>query len=185
MLLHVCICEDGLEHSLDISTSLINAYSKCNSLQDAQKVFDRLSTCDAAAWGALVAGYASESNFTRVRFCLETMQKQGIRPNGVMFMSILAACSQGGCIQEGFQFFRSMVQDYEISPTHEHYSCILDLLARSGRLDNANDLRLTLEKLPDTVTWRSLLSSCRVYNNKNLATTCFSEVVDLDHNNDC
>ena len=51
-----------------LACNLLDMYAKSGSIEDAQKVFDRLSTCDAAAWGALVAGYASVSNFTRVRF---------------------------------------------------------------------------------------------------------------------
>lgn len=174
--IHAAIVEINLESNVVLGTNLVEMYCKCGSICDGHQVFDGLSSRDAASWGALIAGYASEGNFLQIQGCLEDMQKQGLKPGDVVFTSILGACSQAGLLEEGCLYFQSMIEDYGLIPSNEHCSCMVDLFARTGKLDDATDLTTTMN-LPDTLVWRSLLSSCRTYSNLNLADYYIKEVL--------
>lgn len=170
---HAAIVEASLETDVVLGTNLIEMYAKCEGLDDGRAVFDAMSDCDVASWGALIAGHASAGNFAQVNVCLRDMQKQGLMPSGVIFTSIFAACSQVGLIEEGCIYFENMVEEFGISPSDEHWSCMVDLFARTGRLDDASDLTTTLS-LCDVLVRRSLLSSCRTYKKLKLATSMHS-----------
>ncbi|KAI5057022.1 hypothetical protein GOP47_0028840 [Adiantum capillus-veneris] len=176
---HAASVEVNLETDVVIATNLVEMYANCDSIDDGCRVFKGMSDRDTALWGALIAGYASTGHFAQVHACLIDMQKQGLMPGDVIFTSILAACSRAGLVEEGFIYFRMMVEDFRISPTEEHCSCMVDLFARTGRLNDASDLTETLD-FCDMLVWRSLLSSCRTYKRYNLATSCFEEVSQID-----
>ncbi|CAI0395894.1 unnamed protein product [Linum tenue] len=54
-----------------------------------------------------------------------------------------------------------MIDEYKIQPRYEHYSCLIDLLGRSGRLQEAyNVLETNAEIREDVELLSTLLSAC-------------------------
>ncbi|PPR81773.1 hypothetical protein GOBAR_AA38938 [Gossypium barbadense] len=73
------------------------------------------------------------------------------------------ACNHAGRVDEGLVVFDSMQERYGIAPEIEHVSCLIDMLGRAGRL---NEAEAYMRKYPygeDTVVLGSLLSACRVH----------------------
>jgi pentatricopeptide repeat protein len=62
------------------------------------------------------------------------MLNLGIKPDHVIFTSILSACSHAGRIDEGLKIFDSIEKIHSMKPTMEQYACMVDLLARGGRI---------------------------------------------------
>jgi pentatricopeptide repeat protein len=54
-----------------------------------------------------------------------------------LMMGVLNACAHGGSVDEGLRYFHSMEKRYSIAPKIEHYGCMIDLLGRVGRLQEA------------------------------------------------
>ncbi|XWS63207.1 hypothetical protein CRYUN_Cryun06bG0075900 [Craigia yunnanensis] len=72
----------------------------------------------------------------------------------------LAQNGHTGLVDDGWYYFRSMKKLYGIDPGREHYGCIIDLLGRAGKLDEAVNLVQEMECEPNAVTWRTFLSAC-------------------------
>ncbi|KAL5165552.1 putative pentatricopeptide repeat-containing protein [Glycine soja] len=51
-----------------------------------------------------------------------------------MFIGVLTACNHVGMVDLGFYYFMLMTNVYRISPSKEHYGCLIDLLCRAERL---------------------------------------------------
>ncbi|KAH7430136.1 hypothetical protein KP509_09G085300 [Ceratopteris richardii] len=171
---HSAVVEAGLETDVIIGTNLIDMYSKCHSMDNGHQVFKSISDHDMASWGSLIGGHALVGNFLQVDVCLMDMRKQNLMPTDLIFTSILAACSQAGLVEEGCIYFQMMIKDFGIQPSDEHHSCMVDLFARVGKLDDASDLTTVLS-LCDMPVQRSMLSSCRTYKRVNLAMGYFDE----------
>lgn len=107
---------------------------------------------------------------------------EGFKPNEVTFTSVLAACSNAGLVDEGCAYLRSMTIDYGIKPNTYHRLCVIDLLARAGKLLEAESMVQSLES-GAIIAWRSLLTACRTYGNVELGRYCFGHVVMLDPDN--
>ncbi|KAJ0035000.1 hypothetical protein Pint_25639 [Pistacia integerrima] len=103
------ILVNGLESSRQVLTSLIHMFSKCGSIKKAKEVFKRVSDKDLAVWGALINGYAIHGMGDEAFSLFHKMQQvEGIKPNDVVYTSLLSVCSHSGLVEDGLRYFRSM-----------------------------------------------------------------------------
>ena len=56
-----------------------------------------------------------------------------------------------------------MKKDYCMAVNVRHCACIVDLLGHAGKLADTENFILNSDFEEDPVTWRALLSACRVY----------------------
>jgi len=64
-----------------------------------------------------------------------------IKPDHITFIGLLNACTHGGLVSKGRGYFDLMTNRFGIEPRIEHYGCLIDLLGRAGRFDEAESLR--------------------------------------------
>uniref|UniRef100_A0A8R7TV52 Pentatricopeptide repeat-containing protein n=1 Tax=Triticum urartu TaxID=4572 RepID=A0A8R7TV52_TRIUA len=64
----------------------------------------------------------------------DLMIRRGVKPDNVVLVSFLTACSRNGLVEESFNYFKSMRNVYGLEPALHHYCCMVDLLGRSASL---------------------------------------------------
>ncbi|XP_057960397.1 pentatricopeptide repeat-containing protein At3g18970 isoform X2 [Malania oleifera] len=156
------------ENDVYIGTSLLDMYSKCGSLDHALSLFKRMKEKNVLTWTAMMTGLAIHGEGKEALEFLDSMEAYGIKPNSVTFTSLLSACRHAGLVEEGLCLFLDMVRKFNITPRMQHYGCIVDLLGRAGRLEEAYQFITGMPVEPDGILWRSLLSACRVHGNVSL-----------------
>lgn len=166
-----------------MSTALIDMYSKCGSMKDAQHVFDEAIRTDCFNWTAIITAYARQGNSERVFSLFERMRKEAIYPDDVTFLSILSACRHSGFVEKGHMFFKAMVSDHGMFPTIKHHNCMVDLLCRAGQLNEAASMLKTMDDQPDSGTWSAMLSACHSWGNMELGRQTFQCVAGFDVEN--
>jgi pentatricopeptide repeat protein len=62
-----------------------------------------------------------------------------------------------------------MVEEHGIQTRMEHYACMVHLLGRAGRLDEAYDFIRAMPLEPDCFVWGALLGACQSHGNVELA----------------
>ncbi|KAF9621876.1 hypothetical protein IFM89_028464 [Coptis chinensis] len=85
-------------------------------------------------------------------------------PDQVSFIAILSACNHGGLVDEGIKIFNSM-KNFGIVPREGHYACMVDILGRSGRLEEALELIRTMPVKATIDVWGALLGACKTHSN--------------------
>ncbi|KAH0452794.1 hypothetical protein IEQ34_017118 [Dendrobium chrysotoxum] len=93
----------------------------------------------------------------------DEMEESGVRPNEVTLLAVLSACSHGGLLGLGKDYFKRVVLEYRLCPGIKHYGCIIDLLGRAGFLQEAYELVKSLPYGGDALAWRALLAASRVH----------------------
>ncbi|PWA93077.1 hypothetical protein CTI12_AA074690 [Artemisia annua] len=78
----------------------------------------------------------------------------------MLSLNEVVALSDAGLVEEGRLWFNLMVHEYNIEPTSEHYTCMADLLARGGHVEEAYDLISSMKTEPGLAFWPALLSGC-------------------------
>lgn len=111
------------------------------------------------------------------------MQHDGMVPNDITFICILAACSRTGFVDTGIGYFLSMNKDHGMSYTMDHYVCMIDLLGRAGHLDEAENLIIRIPFDPVSITWLCLLGACRIHGDVERAVHVANHCFELDPKN--
>ncbi|KAH7288576.1 hypothetical protein KP509_31G032400 [Ceratopteris richardii] len=162
-LAHQQLTEDHVDVEIFVKNALIDMYAHCTSVADAFQVFNTLHNPDLASWGAIMWGYASCGQGLQVEKSLRQMQQQGLDPDGITFMSILSAYSHAGLLNEGCHYFKCMTEFYNVTPSIEHYNCMIDLLCRAGCLDEAQNLLASIPNSSSIIGLTSLYTGNKVY----------------------
>ncbi|KAJ6916869.1 hypothetical protein NC652_019319 [Populus alba x Populus x berolinensis] len=76
-----------------------------------------------------------------------------------------------------------MKNAHKIDPTLSHYACMVDLFGRAGLLQEAYKFVENMPMEPDVIAWGSLLSSCKVYKNVDLAKVAAERLLLIEPNN--
>ncbi|CAI0405179.1 unnamed protein product [Linum tenue] len=180
---HAQALMSGLISFITVSNALITLYGKCGSVEYCNQLFDQMVFRDEVSWTALISGYAQFGNADKTITLFEKMLAQGLRPDSVTFIGVLSACSRAGLVERGYRYFESMSRDHGILPIHDHYTCMIDLLSRAGRIKEAQDFIHKMPFPPDAVGWATLLSSCRVHSNLEVGKWAAESLLDLEPTN--
>ncbi|KAK3135916.1 hypothetical protein QOZ80_5BG0425250 [Eleusine coracana subsp. coracana] len=167
-----------------VANCLIDMHSKCGDVDTARNVFDSMRTKNDISWTSMMSGYGMHGRGREAVEIFDKMQKAGFIPDDISFLVLLYACSHSGMIDQGLDYFDSMSRDYGLAASAEHYACVIDLLARSGRLDKAWKTVEEMPMEPTAVIWVALLSACRVHSNVELAEYALSKLIEMKAEND-
>ncbi|TXG57889.1 hypothetical protein EZV62_015718 [Acer yangbiense] len=179
--IHAQIIKQELLSDVYITSTLVDMYSKCGNMIDSKIVFEKAPKRDFVTWNAMICGYAQHGLGVEALKIFEHMQSENIKPNHATFISVLRACAHMGLIEKGFYYFKSMLNDYGLDPQLEHYSCMVDLLGRSGQFSEALKLIQQMPFEADDVIWRTLLSiCCDIHGNIEVAEIAATALFQLD-----
>ncbi|MCO5610815.1 hypothetical protein L7F22_065056 [Adiantum nelumboides] len=179
-VIHGFVVEHKLESDACLGSVLIEFYSNCGSLDDAASVFNHLPNQNIVTWSTMIGGYSMQGNIKAALQLFERMKQQGLKPDDVIFVSLLSTCAQMGFVEEGKQLFEAMTKDFGLTPTGEHYNCMVDLLARVGRFGEAESLMEFSSDKSSFVGWLTLLSHCKAHSRVAMGRRCFDHIVTLD-----
>lgn len=174
---------DIRQNQISVNNALIAMYSKCGNLQDARKLFDRMPEHNTVSLNSMIAGYAQHGIEQESLNLFEEMLKTDISPTRITFISVLSACAHTGKVEEGQKYFKMMTDIFHIVPDAEHYSCMIDLLGRAGKLKEAENLVESMPFDPGSIGWGSLLGACKKHGNLELAVKAANQCVQLEPSN--
>jgi pentatricopeptide repeat protein len=162
--LHKQIGPLKLKLDIQLQTALLHMYAKCGDLETAESIFKEITQrypSDLASWNAIILGYAQHGYGNIAVDLFDQMRAKGVTPDAVTFIALFVGCSHASLVEKALFYYDCMKSQYHITPTLIHKNCIVDVLIRANRLQEAEDFIRSFQ--PDSVTWRTLLGSCRVY----------------------
>ncbi|KAL3511121.1 hypothetical protein ACH5RR_030522 [Cinchona calisaya] len=178
--LHEYVKKNGFDRYIKVNTALIDMYAKCGSLDDAVSVFKGMSFIDTQAWSAMIMAFAIHGCGNEAISFFEDMRKGQIQPDAITFLGVLYACSHTGLVEECFSYFSKMRDEFKIVPGIKHYGCVLDVLGRAGRLNDAYKFIKDLPIDPTPLLWRTLLAACSIYGNIDLGKKVIEKIFSMD-----
>ncbi|XP_021824777.1 putative pentatricopeptide repeat-containing protein At1g56570 [Prunus avium] len=176
---HGLLCKAGLDTEKCIESALIDMYAKCGNIAEAQEVFERISEPDTISWTAIISGYAQHGLVEDALELFKRMEQMGVKANDVTLLCVLFACSHRGMVEEGLYHFHVMEKLYGVVPKMEHYACIVDLLGRVGRLNDAVEFIKRMPIEPNEMVWQTLLGACRVHENVELGEIVAEKILSV------
>ncbi|KAF4383555.1 hypothetical protein F8388_014055 [Cannabis sativa] len=164
--------------------ALVNAYVECHHDQEALEVFSQIKlrklkpdevtmlgvilACrnsgelkDVISWTSVIVGYAINGQGEEACAAFRRMETENVKPNSVTFLGVLSACNHAGL---------------------EHCGCIIDMLARSGRLEEAVKFVRNLPVGPNAVIRRMLINACKVHRDFDIGLSLIRGLKTFSHN---
>ncbi|KAJ0983241.1 hypothetical protein J5N97_011496 [Dioscorea zingiberensis] len=161
--IHAYVIRKGFDQNPIVNAALVTMYSRCGDPGGAFVVFNSMVEWNVVLWTSMIEGFAMNGEFDLALNLFERIQKLGLKPNYVTLVVILAACSHGGLIDEGLKIFWTMKERFGITPQIEHYACVVDMLGRGGRLDDAEKFIEKMAIPPSASVYGSLLGACQAH----------------------
>ncbi|KAH6826562.1 Tetratricopeptide repeat superfamily protein [Perilla frutescens var. hirtella] len=171
--------ELGIRMDDHLATSFIDLYAKCGNMDKAQELFNALQRRDLVAYTAMIIGCGINGKAREAIKLFDEMIDSGIVPNMVTFTGILSAYCHVGLVEEGYDCF-ALMQRHGFVPTQDHYSIMVDLLGKAGRVDEAYGLIKSMPSEPHAGVWGALLLGCRLNNNVQVAEIAARNCLELD-----
>ena len=169
------IIQAGINVDVVLGNSMIDMYAKCGSLTDARKSFDFFHKKDLVSWGAMIGGYVANGESMHALKLFEVMQKDGLKPNNVLYISILKACGSTGMVWL-IRFIHDQIVRNELESDRAIGNTLVNVYGKCG---NFLDARKVFDNLPgvDVISWASIVSGLsRDGNSTKLAQQCFKDI---------
>ncbi|KAK7364166.1 hypothetical protein VNO80_12611 [Phaseolus coccineus] len=178
--IHCFSLRRGIFDDVYVGSALIDMYAKCGRIQLSRRCFDNMLAPNLVSWNAVISGYAMHGKAKETMEMFRMMQQSGQKPDSITFTCILSACAQNGLTEEGWHYYNNMSKEHGIEPKMEHYACMVTLLSRVGKLEEAYSMIKEMPFEPDACVWGALLSSCRVHNNLSLGEIAAEKLFPLE-----
>lgn len=176
---HALSIKSRLNNALCVSSALITMYAKRGNIESANEVFKRQGERDLVSWNSIISGFAQHGQGKKALELFANMQRQQLEMDGITFIGVISACTHAGLVDEGQRYFNLMVDDHNICPTMEHFSCMVDLYSRAGMLEKAMDIINGMPFPASATVWRTLLAACRVHRNLKLGKLAAERLIFL------
>ncbi|OAY73723.1 Pentatricopeptide repeat-containing protein, chloroplastic [Ananas comosus] len=177
---HAYTLKSGLSLYKSVQNSLVALYGKCGYVVLARRVFDGMISRDAVSWNSMILSYGLNGKGEEALLLFYDMEKYGEKPDSVTYLNTLMACSHSGLVDEGLIIFRKMIKEKGIKMRGEHVGCMVDMLARAGRLDDARELISAIQDDANLNALKALLRGCYLYGNINLVEDVGQKVLQTE-----
>ncbi|XP_072952209.1 pentatricopeptide repeat-containing protein At3g26782, mitochondrial-like isoform X1 [Typha angustifolia] len=181
--IHAYAIRNGFSENLIVGSSLVTMYSQCGEPDVAYRVFSSLERKNVILWTSMIKGFSLNGKPGLALNLFQIMQRQGLKPNHITFVVILMACSHGGFVDTGLEIFETMQEKFGVKPRVEHYACVVDMLSRAGRLNDAERFIERMSIRPNGSVLGCLLGACQVHRNVELGEKLAYRLFELEPDN--
>lgn len=139
-----------------LGETLVKTFVKCDSLEDALKVFEKLAHRTATCWTEMISGFVKAGQGRTALRMYRRMQEEGVQPSKYTFLSVVQACGSDGDLEEGKRIHAEVCK-YRCDSDLFVHTCILDMYVRCGSILHAQNV---FDSLPqhDVVAWTVMIS---------------------------
>ncbi|KAL6643103.1 hypothetical protein ACP70R_021284 [Stipagrostis hirtigluma subsp. patula] len=166
-----------------LASALIDMYGKCGNIEDARSVFECTVQKDIAVWNAMMSCYLLHRMHSDAIDLFSYIEQSGIQPDPITFILLLSACKQEGHLEEAQSYFYSMEDEYGIKPNLKHYTCMVDIMATAGLLEESLTLIQKMPLEPDACLWSTVLKACKLHSNLEIGEMAAKALFELEPNN--
>lgn len=172
-----------IHRNAHLGSMLVEAYGQCGCLVYSRQVFDEMSDRDVVVWSSMVSAYAFHGDANNAMHVFQEMEANGVRPDGIMFLAVLKACSHAGLTNDALRYFEIITKVHGLEAGSDHYSCLVDGMSRAGRVWEAYEILVNMPVKATSKAWGALLGACRKYGEVRLAEIAARELFAIEPEN--
>ncbi|XP_057868859.1 pentatricopeptide repeat-containing protein At2g22070 [Cryptomeria japonica] len=136
--------------------TMITAHVQCGNVDYAREMFDIMPEQNIVSWNAMLAGYAQHGYGEEALDLFRTMQRTGMLPDCITFVSLVSACTSCESLEHGKQ-----VHAHVIKSGFEQYvpmgNAIVGFYANCKQIEDANCFFQTMPNR-NVVSWNTMIT---------------------------
>ncbi|KAJ4712571.1 Pentatricopeptide repeat [Melia azedarach] len=154
--LHSCALKMRDGDDTFVSCALIDMYSKCGSIEDAQGVFDEMPEKNTVGWNSIMAGYALHGYSEEALDLYHEMRDSGVKMDHFTFSIIIRICTRLASLEHARQAHAGLVRNgFGLDIVAN--TALVDFYCKWGRIEDA---RHVFDKMPckNVISWNALIA---------------------------
>ena len=144
-----------VKENLQLSNAIVDMYCECGDLASARELFEGMDECDVLTWTSVTAGSATAGSFGESLELFGRMQQESIRPDEVVTVAVLLACSQMGALDQG-KYVHLLLERFKIRRDVVLETALVDTHAKCGSLDCVMQVFETMKER-NVFTWNAMI----------------------------
>lgn len=138
-----------------VGSALVDMYSKCGMMEEAEKLHDRLVKQTVVSWNAIISGFSLQKQSEEAHKIFAKMLEMGVNPDSFTYASILDTCANLATVELGRQIHAQIIKK-ELQSDAYISSTLVDMYSKCG---NMKESELIFEKATnrDSVTWNAMV----------------------------
>ncbi|KAI3474039.1 hypothetical protein Pfo_028826 [Paulownia fortunei] len=154
--IHGYIVKYDIEYDASIGNALCSLYSKCRSLDMANKAFHRIKEKNVISWTALISACGDNGNSAMGLDMFVQMLVEGVEPNEITLTSVLSLCCTMRALDVGSQV-HSLSLKLGYGSDLPVTNSIMYLYLKSGCISGAKKLFDGMNSV-SLVTWNAMIA---------------------------
>ncbi|KAM1164019.1 hypothetical protein PS2_023383 [Malus domestica] len=153
---HSCCLKMGLGSDIFVPCALIDMYSKCGSIEDAQCVFDEMPRKTTVGWNTIIAGYALHGYSEEALSMYYDMRDSGVKMDHFTFSMIIRICARLASPEHAKQAHAGLVR-HGFGLDIVANTSLVDFYCKWGRVEDA---RHVFDQMPlkNVISWNALIA---------------------------
>eukprot|EP00257_Ricinus_communis_P016710 XP_015574967.1 pentatricopeptide repeat-containing protein At5g46460, mitochondrial [Ricinus communis] len=178
--IHTVTAKLGLETDVFVGNSLVVMYNECGNVNDAVAVFKKIKEKNDVSWNSIIVGSSQHGHGIWALIFFNQMIRTCVDPDEITLTGLLSACSHSGMLQKGRRFFQYIHRYKPIKLKLQHYACMVDILGRCGKLEEAEELIENMPMEANSMIWLALLGACRMHSSLEVAERAAGNIFNLE-----
>ncbi|XP_015615229.1 pentatricopeptide repeat-containing protein At3g24000, mitochondrial [Oryza sativa Japonica Group] len=157
-MVHAIVLQLSLQRNLLVGNSLITMYGKCNSMEDAEKVFQSMPTHDIVSYNVLIGGYAVLEDGTKAMQVFSWMRSAGIKPNYITMINIHGSFASSNDLHNyGRPLHAYIIRTGFLSDEYVANS-LITMYAKCGNLESSTNIFNSITN-KNIVSWNAIIAA--------------------------
>lgn len=154
---HTIAIKLALDSNSFVGTAVLDVYAKCNMINDACLVFEKIPEKTAVTWSTLFAGLVQNGLHEDALRVFRSSQREGIQLSEFTLSVILSTCASLALMIEGMHLHAVIIK-YGFNDNLFVASSLVDVYARCGQIKEAY-LVFADVKHKNVVLWNAMITS--------------------------
>lgn len=143
--IHSLIAKSPALSDVHIGSALVDMYSKCGNVHDAQQVFDQMGDRNVVSWNSLITCYEQNGPAVEALKVFHVMLKSRVEPDEVTLASVISACASLSAIKVGQEVHARVAKNDKLRNDIILSNAFVDMYAKCSRIKEA---RLIFDSMP-------------------------------------
>ncbi|KAH8932863.1 hypothetical protein BDL97_18G001500, partial [Sphagnum fallax] len=137
---HHQIIECGWDSDVYVVNSLVDMYAKCESMEDAWRVFNKMPSQNIVTWTAVIVGHVKCREGQKALELFQQMQHEQIIQSGFksdVFVggSLVDMCANCRSMEDDWSVFKKQMCENGLQPNDITFICLLSACSHAGLVD--------------------------------------------------